>query len=784
MTGKIISEKKLKEMLEGAATPNIREEAKEKALEAALNNFDTVQEQLKKAKEKQNIAHLVTKSKKNKKNEKKFQGNFNNERQKVMEDKNSSKNKPLTIWRRIMEKQSKIGPISGAVAACALLIFAGGPFILDSYKPQTTEVFVDTRENNSQIEKNTKPKDVANSTAPKHEDIKLTSKDNINKGKTTPSNNAASATVTTATATTATVKVKEVRDKISTIKPIEYGLKQQNKIEVTRNIAKKNAMEGMIADEMISASPNIESKVKAIKLAPSMPMGRAGSAPLVEKTHYTASRAKIASDVIIDNSFKAVGRDKFKDFEDSPIKLVTKEPVSTFSIDVDTASYTFARNMINMGRLPQKDAVRVEEFINYFDYNYPVPSNKTEPFKPTVAVYDSPWKAGNKLIHIGIKAYDIDTAEKPKSNLVFLIDTSGSMNAPNKLPLLINSMKMLVNNLQPNDSVAIVTYAGNAGVVLEPTKVSDKYKIISALERLRSGGSTAGAAGIKTAYNLIEQNFDKQAVNRVILATDGDFNVGITNPEELQDFIERKRKTGVFLSVLGFGEGNYNDALMQRLAQKGNGNAAYIDTLNEARKVLVDEASSTLFTVAKDVKIQVEFNPKKVAEYRLIGYETRKLNREDFNNDKVDAGEIGAGHSVTAIYEITPVEAKNNRLIDDLRYGADKKSSTNIKEDKGEEYAFLKIRYKLPKEDKSKLITRPITKSDEISFNSASDDIRFAVAVAAFAQKLRGGKYIGNMSYDDIINIAKNAKGKDEFGYRAEFVNLVRLAKIAFAMPK
>jgi Ca-activated chloride channel family protein len=402
-------------------------------------------------------------------------------------------------------------------------------------------------------------------------------------------------------------------------------------------------------------------------------------------------------------------------------------------------------------------------------------------------VIPSPWKKGNKLVHIGIKGYDFEPAEKPRSNLVFLLDVSGSMRAHDKLPLVISSMKLLLETLKPEDTVAIVVYAGAAGTVLEPTKVADKHKILAALERLNAGGSTAGAAGIRQAYALAEGNFDKTAVNRVILATDGDFNVGITNREELKSFVERKRKTGVFLSVLGFGQGNLNDHLMQTLSQNGNGTAAHIDTLNEARKVLVEEASSTLFPIAKDVKIQVEFNPKTVAEYRLIGYETRALRREDFNNDKVDAGDIGAGHSVTAIYEITPVGGE--RMIGETRYQKAERDKAADTADFGNEYAFLKIRYKLPASDTSKLISVPITKSHETAAdgNGAVAGIlreaRWATTVAAFGQILKGGKYTGSFSYDDVINMARASKGEDEFGYRAEFINLVRLARSTSGSP-
>ena len=480
--------------------------------------------------------------------------------------------------------------------------------------------------------------------------------------------------------------------------------------------------------------------------------------------------------------YKDVGRDKFTEIKTNSIKLVGDDPVSTFSIDVDTASYAFVRRQLNSGVLPQKDAVRVEELINYFDYDYSVPQDRSQPFKPSVAVYPTPWNENTKLLHIGIKGYDVVQEEKPRSNLVFLLDVSGSMNSPDKLPLLKNSFAMLVDTLAPEDTVAIAVYAGAAGTVLEPTKVKEKGKILASLDKLRAGGSTAGGAGIRLAYSLAEMNFDEKAVNRVILATDGDFNVGITNQNELKSYIENKRKTGIFLSVLGFGQGNYNDALMQTLAQNGNGNAAYIDSLNEARKVLVDEAGSTLFTIAKDVKIQIEFNPARVHDYRLIGYETRLLKREDFNNDKVDAGDVGSGHSVTAIYEITPVESRE-KLVDDLRYQHNKEAQKANISIPSSEYAFLKMRYKLPKEDTSKLITLPIGNELVVdSVSGTSNDIQFAAAVAAFGQVLRNDPFTGDFSYDDILEIAEPARGRDQFGYRSEFLNLVRLAKTAKGM--
>ena len=475
-----------------------------------------------------------------------------------------------------------------------------------------------------------------------------------------------------------------------------------------------------------------------------------------------------------------VGRDKFTVVAENAFKVAREEPVSTFSIDVDTASYAFVRASLNQNLLPQPAAVRAEEMINYFSYNYGRPATAEQPFSSNVAVFPCPWSAGRKLVRIGIKGYTIQQATRPRANLVFLIDTSGSMSEENKLPLVQKSLSMLLDRLDPRDSVAIVTYAGTAGTALEPTPASQKAKIRAVIDNLGAGGSTAGAEGIRQAYALAEQNLDPKGVNRVILATDGDFNVGITNQDELKGYIERERGKGVFLSVLGFGMGNYNDALMQALAQNGNGTAAYIDTVAEARKTLVDEATSTLFPIAKDVKIQVEFNPATVSEYRLVGYETRMLNRDDFDNDKVDAGDVGSGQTVTALYEIVPVGGP--RAIPDLRYGtpAARPAPATL----ASEYGFIKIRYKLPKSDTSRLISTPIDRAAEFArFENAPADARFAASVAAFAELLRGGRYVGSMSYDDILTIANGARGEDAFGYRAEFIQLVRAAKAARALP-
>ncbi|MFV2051856.1 vWA domain-containing protein [Aliiroseovarius sp. YM-037] len=448
----------------------------------------------------------------------------------------------------------------------------------------------------------------------------------------------------------------------------------------------------------------------------------------------------------------------------NPLKIASEEPVSTFSIDVDTASYSVLRSSLTNGYLPDPNSVRVEEMVNYFPYAYPAPDGD-HPFSQTVTVTPTPWNDGTQLVHIGIQGELPAIDDRPPLNLVFLIDTSGSMGQPDKLPLLIQSFRLMVSELRPEDQVAIVTYAGSAGLVLEPTPASERDTILGALSRLSAGGSTAGQAGLQQAYSVAENMAEDGEVNRVILATDGDFNVGISDPEQLKTYIENKRESGTYLSVLGFGRGNLDDATMQTLAQNGNGTAAYIDTLSEAQKVLVDQLSGALFPIANDVKIQVEFNPAQIAEYRLIGYETRALRREDFNNDKVDAGEIGAGHSVTAIYEITPV-GSDAVLTDTLRYAEAPAS------DGSDELGFLKLRYKTPGEDTSQLIETPII----AGMGQANEDTRFATAIAGFGQLLRGTDYLGDWSYQDAITLANSAKGDDPYGYRAEAVTLMRLA--------
>jgi len=462
-------------------------------------------------------------------------------------------------------------------------------------------------------------------------------------------------------------------------------------------------------------------------------------------------------------------RDRFAHINDNPLHLTLQEPVSTFSIDVDTGAYALVRRAISEGRLPPTDAVRVEEMINYFDYAYPQPQDGA-PFSVMTEVGPTPWNPNTRLVHIGIQGKAIAAAQRPAANLVFLIDVSGSMESPDKLPLLKSAFRLLTKQLTAKDRVTLVVYAGNSGVVLEPTAGDHQAQILAAIDRLEAGGSTHGSAGIQLAYAMAEASRIKGGINRVILATDGDFNVGTVNQEQLIDLIEQKRCKGITLTTLGFGEGNYNDQLMEQLADKGNGNYAYIDTLNEARKVLVDELSATLETIAKDVKIQIEWNPAQVSEYRLIGYENRLLNREDFNNDKVDAGDIGAGHTVTALYEIT-LKGEPGQ-IDPLRYGSNEPARG-----KGGELAFLKLRYKAPEGETSQLITHPIdVRQMETKLESTSESYRFSAAVAAFGQLLRGGRYTGKFAYDDVEKLARGARGEDKFGYRSEFLQLVRQA--------
>jgi Ca-activated chloride channel family protein len=460
----------------------------------------------------------------------------------------------------------------------------------------------------------------------------------------------------------------------------------------------------------------------------------------------------------------------------NPVKRVGEAPVSTFSTDVDTASYANVRRFLNEGYLPPRDAVRVEELLNYFDYGYATPAARNEPFRATIALTPSPWAPGREIIHIGLKGYEVATPDLPPLNLVFLVDTSGSMMGADRLPLAQKSLNVLIDQLRPQDRVSLVAYAGAAGAVLSPTAGTDKLKIRCAVDALVSGGSTAGGQGLALAYALAERDFDKNAVNRVILLTDGDFNVGIADPAKLKDFVALKRKTGIYLSVYGFGRGNYNDVMMQTLAQNGNGTAAYVDTLQEARKLFRDDFGGSLFPIADDVKIQVEFNPARVAEYRLIGYETRLLSREDFYNDQVDAGEVGAGLAVTALYEITPVGGPLSS--DPLRYQREPAPTAT-----GTELAYFKVRYKLPGETTSHLLERAVTDADRTPTDAAPEATRWALAVAGYGQKLRGDAYLApEFGWERILALAQGARGQDPFGIRAEFVQLLRIAPAAKAV--
>ena len=451
----------------------------------------------------------------------------------------------------------------------------------------------------------------------------------------------------------------------------------------------------------------------------------------------------------------------------------TQNPLSTFSIDVDEASYSNVRRYLENGSIPPAGAVRIEEMINYFDYDYTKPTNG-EPFTVNTEISDCPWNPQHKLVHIGLQGKEIPVDNLPASNMVFLVDVSGSMNEANKLPLVQASMNMLVDQLREKDKVAIVVYAGSAGLVLPSTSGVSKTKIKEAIDNLEAGGSTAGGEGIKLAYKTAKENFIKNGNNRIILATDGDFNVGASSDDELVRMIEQERKSGVFLSVLGYGMGNYKDNKMQQLADKGNGNHSYIDNISEARKVLVNEFGSTLFTIAKDVKIQIEFNPSKVQAYRLVGYENRMLASEDFNDDNKDAGELGSGHTVTALYEVIPVGVKDDftKSVDPLKYQSSEKK---IFSNNTDEIMTIKLRYKKPDEDVSKLITHPVM-DNHTAVENTSNNFRFSAAVAEFGLMLRSSEYKQQSSYSQVVSLAKGAKGTDDNGYRAEFIRLVQAA--------
>ena len=467
-------------------------------------------------------------------------------------------------------------------------------------------------------------------------------------------------------------------------------------------------------------------------------------------------------------------REAYDRIEENPFLRVSNNPLSTFSIDVDAASYSNVRRFINEGKLPPKDAVRIEELINYFPYEYPQPEGD-RPFSVSTEISQAPWNPDHRLVHIGLQGKKISTENLPPSNLVFLLDASGSMEEPNKLPLLKSAFRLLVNELRPNDKVSIVVYAGAAGVVLPPTPGNQKDKIFDAIEKLQAGGSTAGGEGIQLAYKLAKENFIQSGNNRIILATDGDFNVGLSSDSELVRLIEQKREEGVFLTVLGVGMGNLQDSKMEKLANKGNGNYAYLDNMLEAKKVLVKEIGGTLLTIAKDVKIQVEFNPTKVQAYRLIGYENRMLRNEDFKDDKKDAGELGAGHSVTALYEIIPVGVKSDVKVSDvdsLKYQKTVQQAAS----ESDELMQVKLRYKAPNQNTSQLLTSPVVDRG-MKLEDASTNFKFSAAVAEFGMVLRGSQYKGKANFDDILKLANQSQGDDLDGYRAEFIRLVTHSK-------
>jgi Ca-activated chloride channel family protein len=468
--------------------------------------------------------------------------------------------------------------------------------------------------------------------------------------------------------------------------------------------------------------------------------------------------------------------DKYDVIYENAFLEVKNEPLSTFSIDVDTASYSKVRNyLMQFNQLPRRDAVRIEELVNYFPYSYDPPTDD-QPFAANMEVAECPWNSQHRLLRIGLKGKVIETEKRPPTNLVFLLDVSGSMNQPDKLPLLVRGMEMLTQQLTENDQVSIVVYAGAAGMVLDCTNGDRREVILEALDRLRAGGSTNGGEGIRLAYQLALDHFLQGGVNRVILCTDGDFNVGTTGTDELVQLAEQNAKTGVFLTVLGFGMDNNNDSMLEQISNKGNGNYAFIDTEAEARKVLVEQMTGTLVTIAKDVKIQIEFNPQVVAAYRLIGYENRVLAAEDFNDDKKDAGEIGAGHTVTALYEIVPAGQESSipeRPVDELKYQAPGKRT---KAAKSGEMLTLKLRYKAPDGDTSKLLEFPL-KDDGKRFGDTTRDYRFAAAVAGFGMLLRDSQYKGDITYDAVAEIASEAGSDDPTGYRAEFLNLVNQAR-------
>jgi len=508
--------------------------------------------------------------------------------------------------------------------------------------------------------------------------------------------------------------------------------------------------------------------------APAAPLVRErlaapAAAEASQKRMANLAYAPAPSADILPPSYRDESREQYQNYPDNPVFAVSETPVSTFSLDVDTGSYANVRRFLNGGQLPPKDAVRLEELVNYFPYAYPLPQGDA-PFGVSTELAVTPWNPQTRLLRIAIKASDRSVEELPPANLVFLVDVSGSMHRREGLPMVQGTLKLLVEQLRPQDRVSLVTYAGDSQVLLDSTPGSDKAKIRVAIDQLTAGGSTAGESGIQLAYQQASKHLIEGGINRILLATDGDFNVGISDFDSLKQLAADKRKTGVSLTTLGFGVDNYNERLMEQLADAGNGNYAYIDNLREARKVLVDQLASTLTTVASDVKLQLEFNPAEVSEYRLLGYENRALKREDFSNDKVDAGEIGAGHTVTALYEIVPAGGKG--WLEPLRY-----QSSAQPAGKSGELAWLRIRYKAPGEASSRLLERPIALNEAKPVAAASEDLRFAAAVAAFAQQLKDGRYTGDFDLAQSIALARSGKGEDRYGLRGEFIQLAEIAQ-------
>jgi len=552
--------------------------------------------------------------------------------------------------------------------------------------------------------------------------------------------------------------------------PQTIKIGKSNTLDAHLKASNKSLNEVVIVGYGAQRKTDITGSVSAITPAP-VNQALAGNPGIMIR----GSKKYKAADKVYMPSPIADNDESYKGINENGFKTVESEPLSTFSVDVDAASYSNVRRFINNGQLPPADAVRIEEMINYFHYNLAGPTNN-EPVAIHTELSAAPWNSNHRLLRIGLKAKTIANDKLPASNLVFLIDVSGSMYAANKLPLVQSSLKMLVNQLRPQDKVAIVVYAGAAGVVLPATSGDKKTTINNAIDNLQAGGSTAGGAGIKLAYKIAMENFMKGGNNRVMLATDGDFNVGASSDDDMEKLIEKERESGISLSVLGFGMGNYKDSKMETLADKGNGNYAYIDNITEARKTLISEFGGTLFTIAKDVKLQVEFNPGKVQAYRLLGYENRALNKEDFNNDKKDAGDMGSGHTVTAFYEIVPAGVKDDYSgsVDPLKYQKPKPVPYTSSSD---EMLTIKFRYKQPTSSVSKMSHVEVY-DKPIALNSTSTDFRFAAAVAEFGMLLRDSQFKQHSTYDQAIKMARAAKGDDSEGYRAEFIKLAESAKL------